>query len=448
MPKTLKNKKGGIFIDLKDGMSATETFYDFIKNSKISYFSKGGNGLIIKAVVNDGYKSSYKYTNQEAYNKPVTELILKLALMNNNEISNFIREVNVQTEIFKGSMSYLQPLCPAIIYSDILDNNESKKEFIKILLTKNRSLTQYKLPFYYQEYRYDFNLDSRIINENYINLGIIGMECATGYTPLWDIVHDKLIDNNHKVLYINYSLYVILKLALDFGYTHGDFHSSNIMIHKNIEYFNGLDGRAMLIDFGYSNKIPEEKIKEIKDLVDNNRYIEALQRLCYIERADQELPETYEWRKLYGWICNDWDFLLSDVENENNGKEKMMNYETLLKYEKIKKTYELNDLQKRHYNYVVNQFKPSGKILHSSDDTLKNLFTKREEKESQIMFESVELNKKEPEKYPELPLTKKEKERVYQGITFSPKKRGGRKMKKTQKNKTTRKMRKTCKFRQ
>jgi len=126
----------------------------------------------------------------------------------------------------------------------------------------------------------------------------------------------------------------------------------------------------------------------------------------------------------------------------------MMNYETLLKYEKIKKTYELNDLQKRHYNYVVNQFKPSGKILHSSDDTLKNLFTKREEKESQIMFESVELNKKEPEKYPELPLTKKEKERVYQGITFSPKKRGGRKMKKTQKNKTTRKMRKTCKFRQ
>jgi hypothetical protein len=460
MPKTLKNKKGGIFIDSLPRKNPKETFYDFLENSSISYLSNGANGLIFKVAVNPTYTSSYKYTNEEAYNQPVTEIILKLTLMNdNNEIGNFKNEINVQTQVFKGSMDYLQPLCPAIVYADILDNRKSKNEFINILIKNNHRWRESKIPYLDNGY----SLNSDIIYSNDIKLGIIGMEIATGYTTLWQIVRDNSVNDDDKIRYINYSLYVILKLALDFEYTHGDFHGGNIMIHPDIEYFNGLKGRAMLIDFGYSNKIPEKQMEEIKRLVGSEKYIEALQRLCYIERSDTGFPEIYEWRKFYGWICNDWNSLLSDVENETNGEKKMENYKILLEYEKIKERRKLNETQNQHYIYLVEQFKPSGKILHSSNDTLKNLFKKREDKEKKIIDEFELLNKTDPADFPLLPLSEKEKERVYQGIeehdTLLKKfknlllldKGGGRKMKKnkkTQKNKTTRKMRKTCKSRQ
>lgn len=390
MPKTLKNKKGGIFIDSLPEMSPKETFYELIKNSRISYLSNGANGLIFKLVVNEGYTSSYKYIYSESFNKPVTELILKLTLMvdfdeknyepqdithltdyEKNEIGNFKNEINVQTHIFLGSIEYLQPLCPAIVYADILENNKSKDEFINTLILNNPQLKKHKIPYN----GIGIELTSEDLKKDNIKLGIIAMECATGYRTLHDIVMDKRIDIFDKVRYVNYSLYIILKLALDFGYTHGDYHIGNIMINPDITYFNGLKGRAMLIDFGYASLIPVHDINIIINFVENKKYINALKHLCSVPRADGEKPGRHEWNKYYGWICHPWD---------------------IMKRQKLTS-------------------KTNNSIKYSSNGILDTLFKSRKV-QTDILVEESLLKHDSNSEYPLLPFHPYNKRRMFRGI--------------------------------
>jgi len=410
MKKTMKNKKGGIFNDSLPGKNTEETFYDLIQNSSITYLSKGANGLIFKVVVKPGYTSSYKYIYSDSFNKPVTELILKLTLMmdfdeknyspedlpdlndyDKNEIENFKNEINVQTDIFLGSIEYLQPLCPSIVYSDILYNKESKEKFINTLIHKNPQLKQSKIPFN----GLGIELKSDTLKQDNIKLGIIAMECATGYRTLWNIVNDKRIDDETKILYVNYSLYVILKLALDFGYTHGDYHSGNIMINPDITYFNGLKGRAMLIDFGYASLIKPIDKNIIINFVKEKKYIKALKHLCSVERADGETPGREEWNNFYGWICHDWDILKGQKSTS----------------------------------------KTNNSIKHTSDGILHTLFESRKVQTNILVEESL-LKHDSNNEYPLLPFDPHNKRRMFHGI------HGGRQnkiMKKTKKKQGTRK---------
>jgi hypothetical protein len=147
------NQKGGILIETNDEYA----FGHFMSNSKFEFFSKGVNGLIIVASLNEGVNSLYKHINLHNFGTQVKKLIIKLVFIyDENDIKNknlnsilinddydfdqaskqdFMNEVNVQTEIFLKTFEYLQPLCPAIVYSDIYTNenrNLFKNIFLKI----------------------------------------------------------------------------------------------------------------------------------------------------------------------------------------------------------------------------------------------------------------------------------------------------------------------------
>jgi hypothetical protein len=409
MRKTLrKNQKGGIIINKnKDPESM---FYDFINNSDITYLSTGGNGLVFKVVIRGSYVSDYRYIDPDLFNEPVTELILKFSLMRDfnpadytpqdiaimseyekDEIGNFRNEVNKQTDIFLRSMEYLQPLCPAIVYSKILSTQPDKKKLIDTILRINASLRARGIPYDSGSFKLQ---NPHLVNNPSIKIGVIAMECASGYNNLYSIKTSS-ISAPKKIEYINFSLFIILKLALDIGYSHSDFHSGNIMINSGLNYFEGMQGRPMIIDFGYTTKIPKPDMDIIKEFVRNGDYIRALKQLCEVDRADENKPNDPDWENFYGWICSDWDMLSSARSTT-----------------------------------PIEQ----GEIKYTTNDRLHELFQRREAHIDVIVEQFNELHTRDPTLYPLLPLSSAAKNQMYEGILSGGKKR---------KNKYLRKKRRT-----
>ena len=409
MPRTFKkNQKGGIIID--KNKDPETMFYDFINNSDITYLSIGGNGLVFKAVVRGGYISDYKYIDPDLFNQPVTELILKLSLMTEfdptrytplkianmskyekDELGNFTNEVNKQTDIFLKSMEFLQPLCPAIVYSKMLLTQHDKDKLINTILGINPLLGSNAIPYDGIHIRLDQPL---LVSMPIIKIGIIAMECATGYDSLSRFLRSG-ISAVKKIELINFSLFIVLKLALDTGYSHADFHSGNIMINPRLNYFEGIPGRPMIIDFGYTTKIPKPDMDIMKEFVRNGDYVRALKQLCKVNRADDRKPNKPEWAEFYGWICSDWDLITRKQSIAPVGLDE---------------------------------------IKHTTNDRLRELFERRETHIDAVVEQFKTLHNREPNLYPLLPLSSAAKNQMYEGILS-----GGKKCK----NKYLRKKRRT-----
>jgi hypothetical protein len=119
------------------------------------------------------------------------------------------------------------------------------------------------------------------------------MEFASDYSTL---------EKTDPDIYKEMAMVLLLELALKTGYTHGDFHSGNIMINKTAKgYFGPIEGKPLLIDFGLTAKIPPRTQSAIEELCDNEQYTEALNMLCTVSRKDGTPITRYP--AYYGWAC-------------------------------------------------------------------------------------------------------------------------------------------------
>jgi hypothetical protein len=289
------SQKGGVLIET----TSENAFNHFIENSTFKLLNKGSNGLIILASLKDGINSLYKNINLNNFNNNVKQLIIKLVFIHNNNDENiesvyinddyefekcskkeFMNEINIQTNIFFKTFEYLQPLCPAIVYSTIYKENENDF-FKKILL--------------------NIDIHGKIIIRKIIlqfgkqikNIGLIAMEYANSYDPIYKHVSEKF-DNMAK--------YLLIELALKTGYTHSDFHVSNILIDvNNHNYFKGLIGAPLLIDFGWTRKIPSIILNNIKKYYNEKNYNKIIQLLCNLRRANGKNLRNYN---VFDWVCN------------------------------------------------------------------------------------------------------------------------------------------------
>ena len=153
--------------------------------------------------------------------------------------------------------------------------------------------------------------------DQYDSIGVIGMEFANGYQTLFQL-------QNHKdsILYKYMILYLLLELALQTGYTHADFHTGNLMIHTTSKHYfvdeenvkDKIIGKPLLIDFGFSNKIPDDKMEKIRNHIKNGKYTLALKELCTVPRKDG--LELFEYPIHYGWVCGYLDLSISRSEQE------------------------------------------------------------------------------------------------------------------------------------
>jgi hypothetical protein len=262
-----------------------------------------GNTEEIQKIKNNNNRALWYYTDDK-YKSIDTE-------------ETFIKEVNTQTDIFFKTMKYLEPLCPAPVYAKIFTDKEESQEFIKLLkervLSSNESLIKLL-----------DTINACIQTGEIPRLGVFGMEIASESITLSQLKQELKINNlklksKNKYLYhslttqnhldLKYYSWVeqaaklqILKLAIETGYTHNDFHLNNLLINRSYQgiYHKINDfGKVVIIDFGLSSKLSPENINTLQELSSKNDFNEALKILGYLTRPDGVLINKHQ---PYNWL--------------------------------------------------------------------------------------------------------------------------------------------------
>jgi len=324
----IRFQKGGLMFTSKD----SDAFDFFLQNSTFEYLTKGSFGITFTATLKPDIESNYKRiesNNLADYGDPVRTLIIKIGFLHDasklqkeryvpitktisfvtGEIQTFINEVNIQTDIFLKTMNYLQPICPAIVFSNIFNDTNGIDRLLDTMFTNSENTNTQNLIIRISELKQ---------NKTIYNIGVIGMEFADSYVLLF-----SLKNKPNAELYKNMALYILLKLAIDTGYTHGDFHPGNIFINiSSTNYFKDISGKPLLIDFGQSQKIPIGILNFMKEQYKIGNYTEALKKLCDIDRPDEVVMKEYN--SFYGFACGTYDFknniAISDFPQDINSK--------------------------------------------------------------------------------------------------------------------------------
>jgi len=322
MPKkfTLNRQKGGLQIN---NLTAKDAFEHFISNSKISLLSNGSFGLTFVAKLNPGVQTNYKHLLWYKFDEPVDIILFKLCCLYNKDagepyeeiditinnkqrylgcvdVKEFEKEVNIQTDIYFKSLSYLQPYCPGIVYANKYTLNSNTQNLLNIIANNMTNESNTKLIK---------SIQSAFIGKDFSGIGLIGMEFLEGYNTLY---RQKQLTPKMDIYNSLVAIYLLIKVAVDTGYTHGDFHENNILINVNdTGYFhqanlnNVFFGTPMLIDFGLSKKISPENQKDIKDFYEKKDWQSIMVMLCNLGRSDGLNLYKYE---VYDWICLNLNF--------------------------------------------------------------------------------------------------------------------------------------------
>jgi hypothetical protein len=339
---------GGIMLPYSKQELSKKIFTYYLNNfNKIQLLSYGTYGIVLLLLLPNNIDTInednfYKQmTPNENYGKIVKSLIIKIQFINNNSLkvklgnNEFVGisekqiqdEINIQTDIFFKTFNYMQPLCPSIIYAEIIKDFSEKINILNLLRKADN------LPF---------TVENNIIYNN--DLGIIVMEMIYNSIPLFNYIDEKKeiiesnkedienfqkkIDDNINVeinwdkinmamkiinqekrkieIVENISRYSLLKLALDTGYNHSDFHSGNILIQYDDTYFKNIDKSPILIDFGRTEKLPLNILNIIKQNVSQKNYIGALTELCKPFNSPLEHTKIIN-ASYYQWVCGDYE---------------------------------------------------------------------------------------------------------------------------------------------
>lgn len=371
-----RSKQGGIKIKDSYEGSKDAAIDDFLKNSNIEYFNKGNFGIILRAKTKNGYDSPYESLRFNTLNQSVRVLLIKILLIKDEEDSDvstsppvlfdsnfdtitpeeFQREVDIQREIFETTNEKGDAICPSIVY----DNDDYDVDLLKTSI-ENKKLIQQLKPLF-NLFDGEIGLIAMEILPNYLNiysgntnyLSQLDSKLANYYKKLKKINKNDVeikeeyksyqlldsnvfnIDNPDKI-YQGFALIISeLIRCYKIGYIHGDFHLNNILFNKDEKYVPSFKGKALLIDFGYSFPVPNDK----RDLSDNKEIINVL--LTTINPFYEFAPESFVSYQWLNYIANNETFgdevfkYLNIIEQEREkmgGKKKKR---TLKKYKKMK----------------------------------------------------------------------------------------------------------------
>lgn len=400
-----KNKLSDVYID--------SVLAYYLRNAThIERVSNGTYGLTIKIAIDQtkidtlDQNKLYKHMiPDDKYDTNVSELLIKLIYISPNDYhytigdyrcvseSEFIDEVNIQTDVFFKTFEYMKPLCPSIVYAGIFSDYRNKlsieQSFERIVALNNDSNSL------------GDNSALSFMNELMmfptVGLGIIVMELLNNAHTVSKIFKFR---PNSLQFYKTVSIYLLLKLALETGYNHGDFHKNNIMLMTDKTYFGpSVPFRPVIIDFGRTHKIPLDTLNLIKDSVKNKNYLKAVSYLCVPEASNCYISDV-ESNNLYGWICQNYNV---NVEEDITRYVDLMNHYCKNKYKdnvpplsQFKKYEETEPIK---INSTVNHF-----------------FNLREKAIDESIKKMNELHAQEPDKYPLLPLSNQIKNRLYNGM--------------------------------
>jgi hypothetical protein len=316
--------KGGM-VSIKPPYTAVNAFSLFISNSDIHYFSHGTFGIIFEAILKkstDGLPSPYISFTPDSGAVDLRKIIFKLVFLNDDKLieypfdienenstfqnpsrrtfnittvtsDNFKNETNIQVDIHDRTCDYGEPICPSVIFSKIISDDELSS-FAQTLLETNTMGTSLA----------SINIKSSIHHfvtersiKNITKIGIIAMEFAENYYTLYDILKENVNTELRmsKENYMCMALYLLIELY-KLGYVHRDHHSRNILINIDYEnYFYGGVGRPLIIDFGKTRLLnqvfDEDKLLDFESLYRETRYTELLKQLNVYHNKSQKYKE-------------------------------------------------------------------------------------------------------------------------------------------------------------
>lgn len=335
--------------------NADKTFHYFLKNSYIELISDSSAfGFVYKCTFKKNpEKSPYFYLNTKGENKDVTSIVIKCLLINNRkdnesdddhywqynktfgkqskrhfDIKNrFINEVNTQIEISKLGIKSLNRNAPIVLFSSVYDHNNSK-ELIKTIKHRLKNEPENK-PFSQMIHEFDNRLQrnsrsnaiklaystsfEELTNLNYY-FGIIAMEyIQTPFMTFYNVIKPIIVDditlrlgceNIHRYDSLSLSKhskrlrwayntgrYEVLRMALDTGYSEGDYHTDNLLIDENCR-------KSILIDYGKAKLIEHHnKIISLWKNRDKKRenIKEILKQIFYTSFKDDEHGREFKW---------------------------------------------------------------------------------------------------------------------------------------------------------
>ena len=383
-----------------------------------------------------------KISPDNTFGKPVTNLVIKIVLICDTnkrfQISkkdalhtvledDFKNEINIQTDIFFKTITYLQPLCPGIVYSEIVKNKSDIRNFLTTIFNRCDS-----------ELMPVINEINKICATNPdVSFGIIGMECAERYSMIGQAVNNFRGSPSHVATLRALGQFALLKLATDTGYSHNDFHNSNILLCESHNYLNEGQIMPLLIDFGRAVKIPLDILAKIKEHIASKNYIDALSLLCDKSYAHEFLTSLEHVDSHYGWVCGDYNLSSKDyIEKINKGLKSLNDDITRYNYNQpFDKMVPLKSMP----GYMRKYPKPQ-KLNPQINNLIDQIYSKREIAIDNNIKIMNELHNKD-NKYPLIPIADSIKGQLYKGLI------GGKRKKnpKTRKNKNSRKF--TRKFR-
>jgi len=130
------------------------------------------------------------------------------------------------------------------------------------------------------------------------SIGIFVMELADGYSTLNSL-------NGHPRIstYRNMARLEIITMAIEQEVCHGDFHTENIMVSPNYEgYYEGIGGKALIIDFGEIHKLEKTNVERVKTLFASGNIREVLNLIYKYSIIKPDLDEDTLMEKTYLWF--------------------------------------------------------------------------------------------------------------------------------------------------
>jgi len=441
-------QRGGLILPFKKETENEIVFWDYLEYSTINYVTKGAMGIMFHTTPGPLFESLssdkryFKVSPDKSFGTPVKNLLIKIIIITDTNIKfnlsedlsntflinsvtkeEFYDEINIQAEIYMKTIQYLQPICPGIVYSTIMNVNDPKYD----VFLNSISYVRYK------------NIMA-MVRSFPVKIGIIGMEFMSNCTTLRRSINytkDYFYDDFLRVKELkNVCRFLLLDLALKTGYNHGDFHLSNFMIDDDCDiYFENVSIRPILIDFGRTFKINPLILSKIKECVSNKKYTEALSYLCDYRSSNKYIRDP-EYAKSFGWVCGDYNI-------NNTGYLDELTNDLIQSKNAVIDRYNANVIAKEATGLSPPQLKPRvtideirSTILTNAvaledviNDDIQNLFDKREAALTMITKYMDKLHSKDPNRYPLLPLSNAIKNKLYNGMIG-----GLKKQKKSRKN--------------
>lgn len=330
--------------ETKKPLTGEQSFYYFIRNSVITLLS---DYSAYSFVFNCRFRlnpnlSPYFYLNTYGDMENVLNIVIKVSLVSEKNSKNkwnykncsnedatqyyndpfhFFDEINIQSEISEYGLLNLNRNTPVLLFSKLYSYYSNNYKLLKrILFNKSDKNGKTIIDQVYNEFH---RMHKEIRDDNFY-LAIMGMEYIMPQYVLYrEIVkpiinHIKLYTGNEtidkydnvsmaklsprlKTIY-NIARYEIIRIAVDTGYSQGDYHSENFLLYEDIQ-------EIMVIDFGNAKMIP--KYKEIQSnwtyLKENNFIVnehnfwilkEILTNIYNTHFIDSDkISKEYQWLK-------------------------------------------------------------------------------------------------------------------------------------------------------